>query len=34
MYMIQYNQAYQVAAQLMSTIDGVYDTMINRLGSW
>ncbi len=34
MNLIKYNQAYQAAAKVMSTMDGIYDTMINRLGNW
>ncbi len=34
MNLIKYNQAYQAAAKIMSTMDGIYDITINRLGNW
>ncbi|OON95703.1 MAG: flagellar hook-associated protein FlgK [Epulopiscium sp. Nele67-Bin005] len=34
MNLVMYNQAYQMAARVMSTIDGIYDLTINRLGAW
>ncbi|OON96112.1 MAG: flagellar hook-associated protein FlgK [Candidatus Epulonipiscium fishelsonii] len=30
----KYNQAYQASAKLMSVIDEVYETTINKLGAW
>ncbi|MGL4362147.1 MAG: flagellar hook-associated protein FlgK [Cellulosilyticaceae bacterium] len=32
MNLVKYNQAYQVAAKMMSTIDGIYETTIYKLG--
>jgi flagellar hook-associated protein 1 FlgK len=32
--LIKYNQAYQAAAKIISTIDGIYETTIFKLGSW
>ncbi len=34
MNMIKYNQAYQMAAKVMQTMDGIYDITVNKLGSW
>ena len=34
MNMIQYNQAYQVAAKLINTMDSIYETTIFKLGNW
>jgi len=33
-FMIQHQLVFQAAARLFSVIDGIYDTMINRMGSW
>ncbi|MDR2168014.1 MAG: flagellar hook-associated protein FlgK [Clostridiales bacterium] len=32
--MIQHQMVFQAAARLFSVIDGIYDTMINRMGNW
>lgn len=32
--LVKYNQAYQAAAKLLTTIDGIYETTIFKLGSW
>ncbi len=34
MNMVKYNQAYQMAAKIMQTMDGIYDITINKLGAW
>ena len=34
MNLIKYNQAYQAAAKVLNTIDGIYETTIFKLGSW
>ncbi|MGL4799619.1 MAG: flagellar hook-associated protein FlgK [Cellulosilyticaceae bacterium] len=34
MNLVKYNQAYQVAAKLITTMDGIYETTIFKLGSW
>jgi flagellar hook-associated protein 1 FlgK len=31
--MVAFERAYQAAAKVMSTIDGMLDTLINRLGA-
>ncbi|MCL2236282.1 MAG: flagellar hook-associated protein FlgK [Defluviitaleaceae bacterium] len=33
-HMIQHQLVFQAAARLFSVIDNIYDTMINRMGSW
>lgn len=33
-YLIQYQQAYQAAAKIMNTIDGIYETTIFKLGNF
>lgn len=33
-FLIQYQHAYQAAAKVMSTIDGIYETCIFKLGNW
>lgn len=33
-YLIQYQQAYQAAAKVMNTIDGIYETTIFKLGNF
>ena len=33
-FMVQHQLVFQAAARLFSVIDGIYDTMINRMGSW
>lgn len=33
-YLIQYQQAYQSAAKIMNTIDGIYETTIFKLGNF
>lgn len=33
-YLIQYQQAYQAAAKMMNTIDGIYETTIFKLGNF
>jgi flagellar hook-associated protein 1 FlgK len=32
--LIKYQQAYQAAAKIISTLDGIYETTIFRLGSF
>lgn len=32
--LVKYNQAYQNAARLINTIDGIYETTIFKLGKW
>ncbi|MGL4738818.1 MAG: flagellar hook-associated protein FlgK [Cellulosilyticaceae bacterium] len=32
--LVKYNQAYQNAARLINTIDGIYETTIFKLGNW
>ncbi len=32
--LIKYNQAYQAAAKIISTMDGIYETTIFKLGAW
>lgn len=32
--LVKYNQAYQAAAKVLTTIDGIYETTIFKLGSW
>lgn len=34
MNLLKYNMAYQASAKVISTLDGIYDIMINRMGSW
>ncbi|MGL4346201.1 MAG: flagellar hook-associated protein FlgK [Cellulosilyticaceae bacterium] len=34
MNLVKYNQAYQTAARLINTIDGIYETTIFKLGRW
>lgn len=34
MNLVKYNQAYQVAAKLLTTMDGIYETTIFKLGNW
>lgn len=33
-YMIQYQQAYQAAAKMMNTMDGIYETTLFKLGNF
>ena len=33
-YLVQYQQAYQAAAKIMTTIDGIYETTIFKLGNF
>lgn len=33
-FMIQHQLVFQSAARLFSVIDGIYDTLINRMGNW
>lgn len=33
-YLIQYQQAYQASARMMTTIDKIYEITINKMGSW
>jgi flagellar hook-associated protein 1 FlgK len=33
-FMIQHQIVFQAAARLFSVIDGIYDTLINRVGRW
>lgn len=33
-YLVQYQQAYQAAAKVMNTIDGIYETTIFKLGNF
>ena len=32
--LVKYNQAYQAAAKVLTTMDGIYETTIFKLGSW
>ena len=34
MNLVKYNQAYQAAAKIISTMDGIYETTIFKLSSW
>jgi len=33
-FMIQHQMVFQASARLFTTIDNIYDTLINRMGSW
>ena len=34
MHLVKYNQAYQAAAKIITTMDEIYDLTISRMGSW